>query len=177
MATIITQRLKLELIKSDDVDDVYDYARDPLVSENTAWTYHKSIEDTKVFIEYVIMKNSSSIGQLNHVWGIQDKQKVKVIGTVSFKQDNEFEGHIDYALGKEYWNKGIITEAVSAVINWVFKNSPSIQHINSGCLSRNIGSVKVLKKIGFKVVGKHTNIRGGKFQNLILETTLFSLKR
>ena len=177
MTALLTNRLKLQVLAPEDVEDIYDYARDPLVAQNTAWSAHQGIEDTKDFVAYIISKKNSTPGQIHHVWGIRENGFNKVIGTISFQQDNDFEGHIDYALARSHWGQGLTTEAVTAIIDWVFKEIPTIRQINSGCLSRNIGSVKVLEKTGFSITNQYVSRRGGKFKNKMLETTLFRLRR
>lgn len=174
---IKTNRLNFKLLSLEDIADVYDYARDPLVSENTSWEVHKSLADTETFVRYVVSKHNLVPGKLRLVWGICTKESSQVIGTVSFVQDNEQEGHVDYALSRDHWGKGFMTEAILAAISWAFNTLPLLVKVNSGCLSRNIGSVMVLRKVGFAITKRYESQRGIKFDNQILETTLFCLTR
>lgn len=174
---IETSRLNFKLLSLEDTADIYDYARDPLVSENTSWDYHKSIKDSETFVQYVVSRHNLTPGHARLVWGVQAKGDPKVIGTVSFVQDNEQEGHVDYALSRDHWGQGYMTEAIKAVISWAFNALPLLRRVNSGCLSRNIGSVMVLRKVGFEITRRYESQRGPKFDNQILETTLFSLSR
>lgn len=174
---IKTNRLYFKLLSLEDIADVFDYARDPLVSENTSWEAHKSIKDTETFVQYVVSKHSLMPGKVRLVWGICMAGSSQVIGTVSFVQDNEKEGHVDYALSRDHWGKGYMTEAISEVISWAFNTLPLLEKVNSGCLSRNIGSVMVLLKVGFEITRRYESQRGAKFDNQILETTLFCLTR
>ena len=177
MSLIQTQRLNLKLLHLDDAEDVYRYASDPAVAEHTAWWPHKSLEDAIAFVESVLAKNSHAIGRLHHVWAIRRVDEKQVIGTVSLVQDSERVAHVDYALSRHYWSKGYMTEAVSAVIRWAFKNITLLDQIDSGCLTRNTGSVQVLKKVGFEIVERYESKRGPKFDNEVLETSLFRLLR
>ena len=174
---IITDRLKLTLLKIGDIPDVFDYAREPLVAKYTSWPAHANMDDSRKFVEYVIGKNSFEPGNRRHVWGIQVKDSPKVIGTVSFNQTSEQEGRIDYALGHAYWNKGITTEAVRGVVDWSFQTILTLKQINSGCLSLNVGSVKVLEKAGFRETERYTSVRGGKFGEQEIETVLFCYRK
>ena len=177
MSLIQTQRLSLRLLHLDDAKDVYRYASDPAVAENTSWWPHKSLEDAIVFVESVVAKNSHDKGNLHHVWAIRLLDERQVIGTVSLVQDSEHIAHVDYALSRDYWRKGYMTEAVSAVIRWAFENVPLLEQIHSGCLTRNTGSVQVLEKVGFEIVGRYESQRGPKFGNEVLETSEFRLLR
>lgn len=143
----------------------------------TSWTAHQDIAASKAFIQHTIDRHQEEPGTLHLVWAILPKGERDIIGTISFNQDSPSSGHIDYALGRKYWGQGLVTEAVKALVPWVFAKYPQIQNLKSGCLSDNIGSVRVLEKAGFQVQEKYTKKRGGKFGGQLLETTTFALSR
>ena len=174
---ISTHRLHLRLLQAQDVNAIFSYANDPEVSKNTAWPVHQSIADSEAFVSYVLSRNSLEIGHVRLVWGILKKGQDQLIGTISFKQDNDQEGHLDYALGRAFWGQGYITEAVAHTIEWLFDQLPHLESIHSGCLSRNIGSVKVLEKNGFQLVEQYSSKREGKFGGVLLKTSLFVKRR
>jgi len=76
---------------------------------------------------------------------------------VSFEHSGEHE--IGYWLGKEYWGKGIATQALSKFLNLVLVR-PLYAHV----AKHNIASARVLEKCGFTNVGedKEFSIVGGK---------------
>ena len=53
---------------------------------------------------------------------------------------------------KDYWGKGIATEAFSIAINFLF-NKLNFHKIVGGCMESNIGMRKVFEKLGFKEEG------------------------
>ena len=63
---------------------------------------------------------------------------------VCFQQSGEWE--VGYWLGKEYWGKGIATQALSQFLGFV-KMRPLYAHV----AKHNIGSIRVLEKCGFTV--------------------------
>lgn len=63
-----------------------------------------------------------------------------VIGSIDFKEINPFCGQIDYALGFEHWNKGIMSEAATAVRDWAFENLPEMVRLQAFCIVENTGS-------------------------------------
>ncbi|PHN04735.1 GNAT family N-acetyltransferase [Flavilitoribacter nigricans] len=174
---ITGERLQLRPLELEDAPDLYHYARDPEVARHTAWTAHQDETESRDFIHHVLSRHSEEPGSIHLVWGIHPKAQTGMIGTVSFVQDSPSEAHIDYALSREHWGKGYVTEVVRRVVDWAFRELPDLKRINSGCLSRNIGSVKVLQKSGFSVTERYESRRGGKFGGALLETTLFSLER
>ena len=66
---------------------------------------------------------------------------------VSFVKSGERE--VGYWIGKEYWSKGIATNALAAFLDHV-KTRPLYAHV----AKHNIGSRRVLEKCGFTVVGE-----------------------
>lgn len=170
-------RLSLKILALADVPALFAYAKDPEIARYTSWSAHQNQEETKKFVQHVLGRHNETSGRLHLVWGIHLKGQTKVIGTISFVQDSGAEAHIDYALSRAHWGNGYITEGVKSVIDWAFGNLPELIRINSGCLSQNLGSVKVLQKVGFKVTERYESRRGGKFEDELLETTLFNLER
>ena len=94
-------------------------------------------------------KNSDNID-----WAIELKRDRKVIGGISIRKwngDNRC-ADVGYVLSKKYWNKGIITEALKAVINFGF-DELNAHRIEAHCDENNIGSYKVMEKAGMKYEG------------------------
>lgn len=77
-----------------------------------------------------------------------------VIGNIAVvTQDDEcFTCHLGWQIDKPYWNKGIMTEAAKAVIDYLF-DQVHYDRIASGCDTRNIGSSRVMQKIGMTLEG------------------------
>ena len=55
-------------------------------------------------------------------------------------------------LSREYWGKGLATEAARAVIGWAFQTS-GINRVFAYCDPRNVGSWRVMEKIGMRREG------------------------
>ena len=56
---------------------------------------------------------------------------------------------IGYVLSKTYWNKGLMSEAVKEVINYLF-NDLDLDFLTCGYYDFNIQSKRVQEKCGFK---------------------------
>lgn len=61
----------------------------------------------------------------------------------------EIRGEIGYVLGRKYWGKGIATEAVRLVAAEIFKEKPEMERLEALVDVDNVGSQKVLEKVGF----------------------------
>jgi ribosomal-protein-alanine N-acetyltransferase len=80
---------------------------------------HKSIEESQLFIE----KNLNCYANNKCLsWVIVDKNTNQSIGDFSFFNINETHSRaeIGYSLLPEYWNKGIMTETLTALIEFGF---------------------------------------------------------
>ncbi|WP_352400073.1 GNAT family N-acetyltransferase [Anaerotignum sp.] len=110
---LMTERLILRNLTEEDVFDLFEYSKDTDVGKNAGWKPHENIEESKQIIETVFL------GQ-EDIFGIIQKESNKLMGTVGLIPDitreNEECRMIGYALGKAYWGKGYMTEAVSAVL-------------------------------------------------------------
>ena len=78
----------------------------------------------------------------------------KVIGSIGiFRQGNIHRqtAELGYYIAEEYWGKGIMTEAVRAVIDYA--KTQSIYGIIAICDADNIGSKRVMEKAGMVSFG------------------------
>lgn len=79
----------------------------------------------------------------------------KVIGSIGiFRQENIHRktAELGYYIAEEYWGKGIMTEAVKQICDYVFQNSDIIR-IYAEPFSYNMASCRVLEKAGFQYEG------------------------
>ena len=146
-----TERLILRKIQEDDAEDVFGYAKNPEVAKYTTWEAHKSLKDTKIYINWVIGRyKNDETGD----WVIQLKETGKIIGSLGFAQLDLHNscGSIGYALGKEYWGRGIATEAVKRLIQFGFEEM-ELNRIDAVHIPENEASGKVMQKSGMKYEG------------------------
>ena len=78
----------------------------------------------------------------------------------------EGEREVGYWLGKEYWGKGIATQALTEYIS-IVETRPLMAHV----ARHNVGSRRVLEKCGFTVIGedKYTNPAGVEVEEFVLK--------
>lgn len=62
---------------------------------------------------------------------------------------------IGYWLGRPYWGQGIMTEAVTASLDWFFSTSAS-PVVHSGVFHFNSASLAIQTKLGFTQTGRST---------------------
>lgn len=147
-----TERLILRPFKEVDAIDMYNnWATDEQVTRYVTWPTHKSLDDSKNIINLWIEENKSIE---NYHWAIEVKEDHSVIGTIGLLDvDNRNENsEIGYCISRDYWNRGITTEAASAVINYALKEV-GFARITARHHVGNNASGRVMEKCGFKYEG------------------------
>jgi ribosomal-protein-alanine N-acetyltransferase len=144
MKTLETCRLILRTWEMDDLDDFYEYARNPNVGPMAGWEPHGSKEVSKKILESFIEKDE--------VWAIEYKANRKVIGSIGAHPDTKRQGirvrMIGYVLSQDYWGQGIMTEAVKEVIRYLFKEE-KYDVLSCYHYPFNKRSKRVIEKCGF----------------------------
>ena len=158
-----TERLQLRKVKSTDVQAIYAYGSDAEVSRFVTWERHESLQDTEAFLNFVLGKYEK--GEVAP-WAIEYKPTRQMIGTVDFvnwKPAGRV-AEIGYVLHRDYWGKGIMTEAVKRVIQFGFEQM-NLVRIEAVCLPENTGSYRVMEKSGLQYEGTLRKARVIKGQN------------
>jgi len=99
------------------------------------------------------------------------KRAGKVIGVVDLMNVDwaEKNAEIGYWLGKRYWKKGLMTEAVELILTYAFKEL-RLHRVYATLFDKNIGSKKILEKSGFKLEGRRreARYRYGKWHDVLM---------
>jgi len=109
---IITDRLRLRPLHLSDAKDIYTYTRKPNVLRYTSAETPRNLADARAHTQRLVNKPDGAF-----TLAICLKDGYSVIGVIEFGTRGE-KGGADYSLAEEYWNRGIMTEAVKAVIDW-----------------------------------------------------------
>ena len=151
--TLATNRLILRPIELTDAEAIFNYAKNPNVSRYTLWEPHRSSQESLNYIkDYIFGYYSKGVPEPFGISLKEDPQKI--IGTVgcfwTSKQARAME--LAYAIGEEYWGKGIVAEASHAVIEFCFKEF-SLKRVQARCKAENKPSARVMEKIGMTYEG------------------------
>ena len=145
--TIRTQRLILRKITSDDLEMIYNWMSDPEVTKYEDWIPHESVDYTRGFISWLTGDYKS---EQTYCWGIQLGEEI--VGFTLVTGLNKWSGSIAYYLKKDCWSKGYATEAVDAILNFMFLEV-GVDRITAKHSIKNIASGKVLKRAGMRYRG------------------------
>ena len=148
---IKTERLILRPWREADLTDFYEYASVPGVGEMAGWNHHESMETTRIILNSFI-SNKKTLA-------LEWKENGKVIGSLGLEEmrpDPEegalYGRELGYVLGKPWWGRGLMPEAVKAVIAYCF-NILNWDYITCGHFLQNSQSQRVIEKCGFRYFG------------------------
>ena len=99
-----------------------------------------------------------------------------VIGSIGiFRQGNIHRqtAELGYYIAEEYWGKGIMTEAVKQICEYVFAKSDIIR-IYAEPFAYNIASCRVLEKVGFQYEGtlRSNAVKNGRVSDMEMYSLL-----
>ena len=146
-ARIRTQRLLLRPFELKDVKDVFDYASDTEWSKFLPVANPYTVRDAEAFVARQILKN----------WDEKPRFAIEfkgvVFGSVRLTIENAHSiASLRYSIARPCWNRGLITEAVTAVVEWGFEEL-GLQKVYSRVDVANIASWRVMEKIGMTLEG------------------------
>lgn len=152
---IETERLILRPWQQSDLDDFYAYASVEGVGELAGWIHHKNKSETQLILDSFIARKKT--------FALELKEAGRVIGSLGMEEYDRqgFDGadldalqgrELGYVLSNEYWGKGLMTEAVNAVIKYCF-DELNYDFLTCGHFIRNDRSRRVIEKSGFSYVG------------------------
>ena len=172
MPEIETPRLLLRRLVMADAASIFEYGQDPVVAEHVLWSPYRSLGEAKAFIRY--MQRRYRMGDPAS-WGITLKDEGRVIGTIGYMwiQDDNAAAEVGYSLARAKWNQGIMTEALSAVIDYSF-GALRLNRVEAVHEVDNPASGAVMRKCGMRREGllREKLMNKGKFVDVELYAIL-----
>jgi len=145
---LTTERLILRKPSLEDAHAIFEsYAQDPEVARYLTWKPADSVEETICFLQGALRSWES---RKTYTWMITRKGEDRAIGAVDARV--EIHANIGYVLARPYWNRGIMTEAVRAVVEWAMAQEEIIR-VWAVCDVENVASARVLEKVGMQREG------------------------
>lgn len=138
----MTKRLILRKFTEDDVNSMFDVLRDEETCRFLPFFPMKSEGETRAWLHENYLSKYDDKERFHYA--VCEKKKNKSIGYIKVSDDESRD--FGYCLSREYWGKGLMTEAASALIR-ILRDS-SISYITATHDVSNIGSGRVMEKIG-----------------------------
>lgn len=146
MKILETNRTYLREMTIEDAENAFQLNLDPDVVKYTGDKPFDSIEDASVFLSNYDHYKKYGFGR----WGVINKNGNQFLGWCGLKYTSTLdEFDIGFRFFKKYWNKGFATETAKACIDFGFKEF-KMKEVVGRAMKENIGSIRVLEKIGLK---------------------------
>ncbi len=148
--TLTTPRLTLRAFRTSDAPDMYaNWASDPEVTKFMTWPTHSSVAVTQA----VLNDWTNHYAEPDYYqWAIVlDGHPIGSIAVVEH-DDQVGKAHIGYCIGRKWWHMGIMSEALHAVMDFLF-DEVGYQRIEARHDPRNPHSGGVMRKCGMKYEG------------------------
>lgn len=165
---IETKRLCLREVNFEDAKDMLPYLSDQDVVKPMGLHPFETTKDVWEEIRWYksIFEKGTGIR-----WGITLKDSGIVIGSCGFlnRLAKHYRAEVGYELSKDYWRKGIVSEALEAVVKYGY-NHLQLERIEALIEPSNIPSIKLVEKQGFSREGllRHYEFACGKFEDLYM---------
>ena len=163
MGMIETNRLRFRPWTEADAEALFKYASDPEVGPRAGWPPHTSVEDSLSVIRTFFSND--------HTWALELKENGEPIGCMCYYPYGESnigiggnDAELGYWIAKPFWNQGLCTEALRAMIDYCF-NKKGFLTLWSDFFVDNPASGHVMEKCGFRETGDTsycTHLYGGK---------------
>lgn len=148
---IETERLLLRPWRESDLEDFYEYASVPGVGEMAGWPHHQCLEDSRRILQMFQSEKK--------VFALELKESGKVIGSLGLEEYDRTETdmgdlqgrEVGYVLSRSCWGRGLMPEAVRAVIKYCFEVL-RYDFLLCGHFEQNSQSRRVVEKCGFSYV-------------------------
>lgn len=171
---IETNRLILRQFEKSDAENMYkNWGSDSKVTEFLSWNTHKDVKETEEIIHSWIVKYEEDC---TYNWVIELKETQEAIGNIKLVRLDDINAscEIGYCLGSAFWNRGITSEALESVIEFLFSRV-QFNRVAAKHNVLNVASGEVMKKCNMVYEG---TLREVKFKNnLFCSTSIYSMLR
>ncbi len=150
---IRTERLLLREFREADVEDVHDYAADPLVARFMDWGPNARAE-TETFMGLKLAEQQRWPRD-EVTLAVEHLADGRVIGSIRLAVSDRpnLTGDFGYSLNSRYWRQGYATEAARALLGVGF-DVLGLHRIWAECDTANVASYGVMTKLGMRREGE-----------------------
>jgi ribosomal-protein-alanine N-acetyltransferase len=147
--TVETPRLHLRRPVPTDAERIFQtYAQDIEVTRYVEWVPHTSVETTKKFVAFCQGRWTNSVAFPYVITRMEDRE---LLGMIEVRP-NGHRAEFGYVLGRSYWGKGLMPEAIAAIVKLTLAH-PAIYRMAATCDVENKASARALEKSGFSREG------------------------
>ena len=170
-----TDRLILRRFVESDAEAMFqNWASSAETLTYVTWDPHPNVDVTRNSIRNWV---ASYTNPNYYKWAICLKEKPEqVIGDISIVEMNEDDSccEIGYILGKTYWGRGMMTEALKAVLDFCFTQA-GFQKVKARYASLNPASGRVMEKAGMTYLKNIAN--GVERKDYVADLIYYQIKK
>ena len=137
---------RLRPLRAADAAALYGYLRDPAVTERTSYPV-VSVPMVEAMIERA--RSRWAAGEPSR-WGVVLRHDDQLVGTCGFNDWSQAHrwAELAYDLAQAHWGKGLMGQAVAAVLRWAFRRD-QVDRVHAFVRVDNRRSARVLERGGF----------------------------
>lgn len=152
--TLKTTRLRLRPVKDSDLEAMHQLHSIPEVDQYNTLGIPKDLKQSQDILAPLLEGwRRDEIEKYTFVIELLENDAFVGMTALNLRIGKYNSGEIWYKLNPSFWNKGYATEAVKALLEFGFQEL-KLHRIEAGCAIGNLGSVRVLEKIGMKREGQ-----------------------
>lgn len=147
-----TARLRLRPFSAADAPALFALARNPAVTRFTLWDAHRTIDDSRAFIDDYA--RTRYLGSEPDPYAIVSAETGEFFGAIGCYWATEANRCMEmgYWIGEPFWGRGFATEAARPLIDHAFAAYP-VERIQAHFMEGNSASGRVLEKAGMRFEG------------------------
>ncbi|HTN84231.1 MAG TPA: GNAT family protein [Sorangium sp.] len=150
---LTTPRLRLRALEPGDAERILRIQSDPEVNRYLGRAPFSSLAEAEQRIDVITagIREHTSIN-----WGITLQESGELVGDACFWRWNKPHrwAEIGYDLLPAFWKRGIMTEALRAILRFGFE-SMDLHRVEAQLTPENHASARVLERLGFTREGQH----------------------
>jgi [ribosomal protein S5]-alanine N-acetyltransferase len=146
-----TERFSLREIVPADAEDLYRIFSDEETMRYWSSRPYTTIDQARRLVDGIskLVRDGAGIH-----WGITLRGDNRLIGKCGYNEWRKAHrrGDISYIVAREQWGKGVVSEAMCAVLDFGF-DQMNLHSVEAGVTPGNDGSTRMLQKLGFRLEG------------------------
>jgi len=163
---LVLERCKIRPWRPDDAESLAKHAnnRKVWIALRDLFPHPYTVQDAHEFLQRAISDQSTTkfCIEING----------RAVGGMGIHPREDVHSHtatLGYWLVEDFWGRGIMTDAVAALIDFCFENFP-LRRISAEVFANNPASARVLEKAGFVFEGRlrHNVMKDGKLLDSLL---------
>ena len=154
----MTREVVLRDVREDDLEIFFEQQLDPAANHMAAFTSRDPADRDAFGKHWTMILSEEAIAKKSILFDGQVAGHV--LGFEHFGKES-----VSYWIGKEYWGKGIATQALS-----LFLDRQKTRPLYARAAKDNVASIRVLEKCGFKQEGRlrRSMFRDGHWRDLLI---------